>query len=137
MDKSDFSESLDKRALPDYNNLKLNIQMAQDGMLKAEKSMMLNYRFTGRFSRNDLIEFEGMILLLFGFLKYMIIEIGFKDKRDKEIFDLLIKAEYGASFKPKVLLHFKNFLLKYLHRLNLTNLLRSGDKSFDDVLNEF
>ena len=137
MDKNDIYDDVkEKKALPELI-LKQNILISQDVMLISERKLMNSYRSTGKFFKQDLIEFEGNIVLLFGFIKRMILDIGLKKgSTDYKIFILLCKAEYGQQFDAKPLITFKNFLLKYLHKINITNLFMQKGKSFEKELED-
>jgi len=137
LDSNDIYDDVkEKKALPELI-LKQNILNAQDVMLMSERKLMNNYRYTRNYSKQDLIEFEGNILLLFGFIKRMILDIGIsKDSNDFKIFMLMCKAENGRQFDAKPLIIFKNFLLKYLHKINITNLFMSKGKSFERELED-
>ena len=130
MDSSELYDDVsEKKAIPELI-LKQNIINAQDSMLLYERNMMNNFRYRNRFYKVDIINFEGSIVLLFGFLKEMIKDSGLKTDNDKKIYSLLLKAELGKLFSAVVLIHLKNFLIRYLHILNLTNLFISGGKGF-------
>lgn len=137
LDSDDIYDDVkEKKALPELI-LKQNILNAQDVMLMSERRMMNNFRSRGIYYKDDLIEFQGNILLLFGFIKRMILDIGFsKDSDDFKIFKSLCIAERGKQFKASNLITFKNFLLKYLHKINITNLFMSKGKSFEEELND-
>lgn len=123
-----------KKALPELI-LKANILQAEDQMLLKERDMMNNYRLFKKFDRHSVSEFEGSIILLFGFIKQMIIDKGYKG--DEVVFKKMIALEHGASFKnPVMLLELKDFLLKYLHIINITNLFQSKGKAWRDELSE-
>jgi len=137
LDSNDIYDDVkEKKALPELI-LKQNILNAQDIMLMSERRMMNNFRSRGIYYKDDLVEFQGNILLLFGFIKRMILDIGFpKNSDDNKIFSSLCIAERGRQFKAPNLIIFKNFLLKYLHKINITNLFMSKGKSFEEELNE-
>ena len=131
-----YDDVAEKKALPELI-LKQNILNAEDIMLMSERKLMNNFRYRRQYFKNDLIEFEGNILLLFGFIKRMILDIGLKkNTMDHKIFLLLNEAERGRQFDANTLITFKNFLLKYLHKINITNLFTSRGKSFEQELND-
>lgn len=138
LDSNDIYDDVrEKKALPELI-LKQNILNAQDVMLISERKMMNNFRYRNKFFKNDLIEFEGNIILLFGFIKRMILDTGLKkDSYDYKIFKLICDAERGKQFDAKYLIIFKNFLLKNLHTINITNLFIQKGKSFEQELEEF
>ena len=135
MDSGDIYDDVrEKKALPELI-LKQNILNAEDVMLMSERKMMNSFRYRNTYFRNDLIEFQGNILLLFGFIKRMILDIGLSKKSiDYQIYLLLYRAERGRQFNAPELITFKNFLLKYLHKINITNLFMSRGKSFEQEL---
>lgn len=144
MNKAKFLESLDKsevyddvsekKALPELL-LKRNIMEAQENMLVSERKMMHSFRLYRRFYFQQVVAFESDIILLFSFIKAMIIDYGIKDN-DKMVYLALVRSENGQHFNPDKLIVFKNFLLKYLHLLNITNLFQGGGKSFEQKLKE-
>lgn len=131
MDRGDiYDDVLEKKALPELI-LKQNILNAEDSMLISERKLMNNFRSYRKYFRQDLVEFEGNILLLFGFIKRMVLDIGIKKSSpDYQVFVLLCRAERGRQFSAPELITFKNFLLKYLHKINITNLFMPKGKSF-------
>jgi hypothetical protein len=131
-----YDDVNEKKALPELI-LKQNILNAQDVMLLSERKMMNSFRFRRKFFRNDLIEFQGNIILLFGFIKRMILDIGLSPaSNDYKIYKLLCEAERGKQFDARALIVFKNFLLKHLHSINITNLFMSKGKSFSQELDD-
>lgn len=125
----------EKKALPELI-LKQNILEAEDLMLMSERKMMLNYRLYKRHARRDVVEFEGNIVLLFGFIKQMIKEKLLKE--DNQVFNELVQLEIGKEFDVTRLFVFKNFLLKYLHSINITNLFQASTKGWEEEIdNEY
>jgi hypothetical protein len=137
LDSGDIYDDVkEKKALPELI-LKQNILNAQDIMLTSERKLMNGYRYNRRFARQDLIEFEGNIILLFGFIKRMILDKGLKKGSiDHKVFVHLCNAEKGSQYRAEHLIVFKNFLLKYLHEINITNLFMSKGKSFKQELDD-
>jgi len=137
LDRNDLYDDVkEKKALPELI-LKQNILNAQDVMLMSERKLMNNFRATGKYFKQDLIEFEGNIVLLFGFIKRMILDIGIsKNSSDYKIYLFLVEAEKGRQFNASALIMFKNFLLKYLHKINITNLFMSKGKSFEQEIDD-
>ena len=132
-----YDDADEKKALPELR-LKENIISAQEMMLISERKMMNSFRYRNKYFKNDLIEFEGNIILLFGFIKRMILDTGIKrNSYDYKVFLLLCEAERGKQFNANYLIIFKNFLLKNLHNINLTNLFMSKGKTFDQKFSEF
>lgn len=137
MDEGDIYDDVnEKKALPELI-LKQNILNAQDAMLISERKMMNNFRSTRKWYKQDLVEFEGNIILLFGFIKRMMLDQGIakkdengKPSTDYTIYKLLLQAERGKQFSGNHLVVFKNFLLKYLHKINITNLFTSRGSDF-------
>jgi hypothetical protein len=138
LDQNDIYDDVkEKKALPELI-LKQNILNAQDVMLMSERKMMNAFRYRNKYFKNDLIEFEGNIILLFGFIKRMILDTGIKkNSYDYKVFKLLCEAERGRQFNANYLIVFKNFLLKNLHTINITNLFMQKGKSFEQELEEF
>lgn len=134
-EKEIFDDVSEKKAIPELI-LKGNILQAQDKMLISERNMMNNFRASGykRFYANDVIIFSGDIVLLFGFIKQMILDSGLKSENDKNTYKRLLELENGVYYGTKSLISFKNFLLKYLHLLNLTNLFVSQGKNWKDEI---
>ena len=131
-----YDDAVEKKTLPELR-LKENIINAQEMMLISERKMMNRFRYNRNYSKIDLIEYEGNILLLFGFIKRMILDKGINRKSyDFKIYSWLCEAEKGRQFDAKYLTIFKNFLLKYLHTLNLANLFMSSGKSFEQKFND-
>jgi hypothetical protein len=136
MDKDElFDDVVEKKALPELV-LKQNILNAQDTLLISERVLMNNRRTYGRYFRQDVNIFAGNIVLVFSFIKYMVLDKGLKNEKDQNVFKKIIQLEKGNDFEVKDLLIFKNFILKYLHLLNLTNLLQTGGKSFKAKFDE-
>jgi len=137
LDKTNlYDDANDKKTLPELR-LKENIISAQESMLISERRLMNNYRYRKQFFKQDLIEFEGNILLLFGFIKRMILDRGLKKSSfDYKLYLLLCEAERGRQFSASNLITFKNFLLKYLHEINITNLFMSKGKKFEEKFND-
>jgi hypothetical protein len=125
----------EKKAIPELI-LKQNIINAQDSMLLYERQMMSHFRSRGKFYREDIVAFESSLILLFGFLKEMIKDSGLKTENDRLVYKIFIRAERGEVFKPDTLLGLKNFLLRYLHLLNITNLIVSRGKGFEAEIEE-
>lgn len=123
-----YDDVVEKKAMPELI-LKANILQAQDLMLNTERKVMTNYRFSGAFFKSDEVEFAGTICLLWGFIKQMVIDYGVSKDDVAEYKDILL-LERGRSFNLFRLIDLKNFLLKYLHLLNITNLFVSKGSSW-------
>lgn len=130
-----YDDVVEKKALPELI-LKANILQAQDNMLITERKMMMNYRLYKKFDRGSVAEYEGALILLFGFIKNMIADKGYKD--DEAFFDDLCRLERGSRFKIMRLLALRDFLLKYLHVINITNLFQTKGKGWlEEVKDEY
>jgi hypothetical protein len=128
LDSTDKDEVYDdvseKKAIPELI-LKRDIFEAESAMLLAERVLMNNFRRYGKFFDDDKINFEGNIILLFGFIKYMIIDAKIKPV-DKLTYFKMLRLESGARLPVPDLILLKNFLLSELHVLNLANLFVSN-----------
>lgn len=138
LNKTDSAELYDdveeKKAIPELI-LKADILVAQQAVLILERKIMGVYRKYRTYSFSDKADFESALVLLFGYTKNMILDKGVLEK-DKELWSDMLKLEGGASFKLSRLLILKNFLLRQIHRLGLTDLLLKRGKSFDEQLED-
>jgi len=137
-DKSEeqIDEAILKReAIPELR-FKLAIFDALRDMVLAEKKMMMNKSIHKRNKAIDIdkFEFQNSIIVLYSYLKYMIKHnIDKADLNDKVLYNELEKLEYGSkTFSDKELIEMKNFILKYLHLLRLTDLTRKKIDAFDE-----
>lgn len=129
-----YDDVEEKKAIPELI-LKADILKAEEAVLLLERRLMNVYRRYRTYSAADKADLEGAMVLLFSYVKDMIEEKGIlKDERD--LWDDMLSLERGASFKLSRLLSLKNYLLKNLHRLGITNLLLNRGKSFEQQLND-
>ena len=122
-------------ALPEqrFKNDILNAQMM---VIEAEQILIRNKRLNnGVANSNDLAEFESRLVSLFSYVKFLIKQSEKLRPEEQTIFSALIQVEVGR-FKPDFfqLQTYKNFLLRKILRLGITNILRSQrrNNSSDD-----
>lgn len=129
-----YDSSVDKKAIPELL-LKQAIIISERDMIDAFENMIFHFKMYNRFIFQDVIMFECKILKLFNYIKAMMIDYGISGN-DLETYKLLVRCELGEHFNAKTLIIFKNFLLKYLHLLNITNLFKSQGLPFDIKIKE-
>jgi hypothetical protein len=128
-----YDDVVEKKALPELI-LKANILMAQDVLLTSERILMTNYRLSGKFGREDIINFEGNLVLLWSFIRQMVEEQGISTE-NKKYYSMLLDLEFGKRIsRTSDLFYVRNFLMSCLHKINITNLFQSKGKSFDSYL---
>lgn len=129
-----YDDVEEKKAIPELI-LKADILKAEEAILLIERKLMGFYRRYKNVSVGDKADFEAALVLLFSYTKHMVEEKGIL-KEDTELWSDMLALERGKSFKLSRLLSLKNFLLKNLHRLGITNLLLARGKSFEQQLND-
>lgn len=146
----------EKRAIPDLI-FKFNIFKAHQEMIEAKARMMYNKRalfagrgsLAGRVDVSDLHDLANKIDSLFCMLKYMILDkLNERGKipahkqaanKEKIIYDKLIQLNNGRYIKYSELdlLEMMDFLTKYMHELNFTNLLLSDTDFVKELEDSF
>lgn len=131
---------IDKKAIPELR-YKFNLFVAQERLIASVETLRTNAVLNNnRYSPIDEARLRSSLATLFMYLKYMILEKDnyLKKERewniDKQNFMRLNElALRGSKFSTRKYLEMADFLLYWMHELNLTNLLKS---EFDPI-NDF
>lgn len=124
-----YDDVVEKKALPELI-LKGNILEAQDTLLLSKRSLMQNFYTQGRFFNEDIISFKVNLLFLWDFISQMVLDQGIETD-DKRYFIIISKLQMGKNdIKVKDLIYTSDFLMKCLHKLNITNLFQSKGSDY-------
>lgn len=133
-------EILNSEAIPEVK-LKWFIFEALN-RLQVSKHRMVKLRLASRsIDRNNKADIAGDIVCLFDYIKnMMIVRMGELNqsakndeyiKQDKAMFEKIERLERGREYSVDTLLDMVDFLLRYLHLLHLTNLLRTEEDALE------
>jgi hypothetical protein len=120
----------DKSMAVPEQRFKNDILQAMTLVIEAEQVLIRNKRLNnGIANQNDLAEFESRLVSLFSYLKFLIKKSEKLSLEDSALFSSLVLLECGRSkvdfFQMQT---FKNFLLKKILRLGITDILRKERK---------
>lgn len=133
-------EILESEAIPEVK-LKWYIFDTVNKLQVVKQRIIKNRLVANSIDRNQKGELAGYICSLFDYIKYMTLqrmnelEQSSKHKEeireDREIFEKIEKMQRGRSFSVETMLEMVDFLLRYLHLLKITNLLRTEEDAIE------